>query len=317
MQHLWDLGHGWIRALIGGRAVGLLVLTQLLGALVFVAPASQAEEIHKEKSLYRNIIVREGDGRRCLLFSVKRGERSQTCMDLQDPRRLVFAYARMSLGGLLVNPNPARVLVIGLGGGSIPVALAELYPDAHIDVVEIDEAVVRVAKQFFNFSETERLQVAVADARVFIKRAVLRKNHYDLIILDAFTGDYIPEHLMTREFLQETRDLLTDDGVLVANTFSTSVLYDHESVTYFEVFGDFLNFKLPISGNRVVIAARQGLPGDFVLKNQALRLAPQLLPYGVDLLDFPANMRRDQDWDASKRALTDQYSPANLLRDED
>ena len=113
MQHLWDLGHGWIRALIGGRAVGLLVLTQLLGALVFVAPASQAEEIHKEKSLYRNIIVREGDGRRCLLFSVKRGERSQTCMDLQDPRRLVFAYARMSLGGLLVNPNPARVLVIG------------------------------------------------------------------------------------------------------------------------------------------------------------------------------------------------------------
>ena len=174
-----------------------------------------------------------------------------------------------------------------------------------------------VAKQFFNFSETARLQVAVADARVFIKRAVLRNNHYDLIILDAFTGDYIPEHLMTREFLQETRDLLTDDGVLVANTFSTSVLYDHESVTYFEVFGDFLNFKLPISGNRVVIAARQDLPGDFVLKNQALRLAPQLLPYGVDLLDFPANMRRDQDWDASKRALTDQYSPANLLRDED
>jgi spermidine synthase len=276
-----------------------------------------AAEIHREKSLYRNIIVKQDGQRRCLIFTVKRSDRNQTCMDLQDPKRLVFPYVRMTLGGLLLNAKPQRVLVIGLGGGSIPVALSELFPTAQIDAVEIDEAVVRVAKQFFNFAETERLKVHVSDARVFIKRALLSKTKYDLIILDAFTGDYIPEHLMTREFLEESRGLLTPDGVLVANTFSTSVLYDHESVTYQSVFGDFLNFKLPISGNRVVIAGRQGLPSDFEIKSQALKFVERLAPYGVDPTQFPANMSRDKDWDITKRELTDQYSPANLLRGDD
>ena len=238
-------------------------------------------------------------------------------MDLSDPKRLVFPYVRMTLGGLLLNANPQNVLVIGLGGGSIPVALSELFPTAIIDAVEIDEAVVRVAKQFFDFAETPRLKVHVSDARVFIKRALLRKAQYDLVILDAFTGEYIPEHLMTREFLEESRNLLGPDGVLVANTFSTSVLYDHESETYQSVFGDFLNFKLPISGNRVVIAGRGGLPSDFQIKSQALNFVDLLAPYGVDPRTFPANMSRAKDWDTSKRVLTDQYSPANLLRGDD
>ena len=294
-----------------------VLLSVLLALLLLVTPPLQAAEIHREKSLYRNIVVKEADGRRCLLFSVQRGDRNQTCMDLQDPKRLVFPYVRMSFGGLLLNPNPARVLVIGLGGGTIPIALAELFPAAMIDVVEIDEAVVRVARQYFNFAESAHLKVKVSDARVFIKRALLQDRTYDLIILDAFTGDYIPEHLMTQEFLQESRDLLSEAGVLVANTFSTSVLYDHESETYQSVFGDYLNFKLPISGNRVIIAGRQGLPSDFVIKNQASRLVESLRPYGIDPRTYPANMSREKDWDRTRRLLTDQYSPANLLRGDD
>ena len=105
-----------------------------------------AKDIHKEKSLYRNIIVKEKNGRRCLVFAIKRGDRNQTCMDLSDPKKLVFPYVRMTLGGLLLNGEPQDVLMIGLGGGSIPTALEELYPDIRIDIVEIDEAVVRVAK---------------------------------------------------------------------------------------------------------------------------------------------------------------------------
>ncbi|MEJ6591109.1 MAG: fused MFS/spermidine synthase, partial [SAR86 cluster bacterium] len=172
-------------------------------------------------------------------------------------------------------------------------------------------------RQYFNFAESAHLKVKVSDARVFIKRALLQDRTYDLIILDAFTGDYIPEHLMTQEFLQESRDLLSADGVLVANTFSTSVLYDHESETYQAVFGDYLNFKLPISGNRVIIAGRQGLPSDFVIKSQASRLVESLRPYGIDPRTFPANMSREKDWDRTRRLLTDQYSPANLLRGDD
>tara|TARA_R110002072_G_scaffold64_9_gene417 strand:- start:6610 stop:7479 length:870 start_codon:yes stop_codon:yes gene_type:complete len=275
-----------------------------------------AEAIHQEKSLYRNIVVNESNGRRCLLFTVKRGDRNQTCLDLRNPRRLVFPYVRMTLGGLLLSPEPSKVLVIGLGGGSIPVALNEMYPEATIDVVEIDEAVVKVAKRYFNFVENEHLKVHVADARVYTKRAALQGKRYDMIILDAFTGDYIPEHLMTREYLEETRALLESPGILIANTFSTSDLYDHESVTYTEVFGPFFNFKMPNTGNRVVISSSEALPSDFVLRSRAKRLSARLQTYGVDVEVFPQYMRRGVDWDITKRSLTDQYSPANLLRSD-
>ena len=79
---------------------------------------------------------------------------------------------------------------------------------------------------------------------------------YDVVMLDAFDHEYIPEHLLTREFLTEVKSLLSPQGVLVANTFSSSRLYDHESTTYADVFGTFYNLK---RDNRVIIARPAGL----------------------------------------------------------
>jgi spermidine synthase len=273
--------------------------------------------IHKEKSLYRNIVVKESGARRCLVFAVKRGDRNQTCKNLEHPNRVVFPYVRMTFAGLLLNPEPASVLVVGLGGGTIPTVLSQLFPEAVIDVVEIDEAVRRVARDYFDFVESDNVKVIVRDARVYIKRAGIQKRKYDMIILDAFTGDYIPEHLTTMEFLEEVKALLNEDGVLVANTFSTSKLYHHESVTYYNVFGDFFNFKMPITGNRVVITNGQPLPSQKQLQDRANRLSGRFTKYFVNIEDYPKYMNRDRDWDESKRPLTDQFAPANLLRSQE
>ena len=62
-------------------------------------------------------------------------------------------------------------------------------------------------------------------------------------MLDAFDHEYIPEHLLTREFLQEIKGLLAERGVLAANTFASSRLYDFESATYYSVFGEFYRLK--------------------------------------------------------------------------
>ncbi|MCB1664710.1 MAG: fused MFS/spermidine synthase [Pseudomonadales bacterium] len=272
-----------------------------------------AEVLHEEKSVYRNIFVTEVDGRRCLMFNAIRGERNQTCMDMRNPKEFVFHYARMTMAGLLVNPNPQHILIAGLGGGTLPTALHEMYPDATIDILEIDQAVVNVAKNFFNFQESEQVQTHVVDARVFIKRAGLEGKKYDFIVLDAFTGEYIPEHLMTQEFLEEVKQVLTPDGVVVANTFSSSRLYSYESETYRAVFGDFFNLKMSGSGNRVIIAQQKPLPSMGELKANAQPLFEPLKPYGVDILEFPARMGTRPDWDQTRRVLTDQFSPANLL----
>ena len=291
---------------------GLISLSVL--AAVLLQPVA-AETLHEERSLYRDITVTQEGQRRCLVFNVHRGDRNQTCMNTADPERLVFEYAKMSFAGLLLNPNPRRVLIAGLGGGSLPSALTTLFPEAQIDVIEIDQAVVNVAKEFFDFEETDQVSVIVNDARVYVKRAALLEKKYDLVILDAFTGDYIPEHLLTLEFLQEVRSIMAPDGVLVANTFSTSRFYDHESETYQRAFGEFFNFKLPSSGNRIIIARDELLPPRGKMMQTARDLAPRVRRFGVPLLEYPNRLSTREDWDRSRRVLTDQYSPSNLLRD--
>lgn len=291
---------------------GLISLSVLTAVLL--QPVA-AETLHEERSLYRDITVTQEGQRRCLVFNVHRGDRNQTCMNTADPERLVFEYAKMSFAGLLLNPNPRRVLIAGLGGGSLPSALTTLFPEAQIDVIEIDQAVVNVAKEFFDFEETDQVSVIVNDARVYVKRAALLEKKYDLVILDAFTGDYIPEHLLTLEFLQEVRSIMAPDGVLVANTFSTSRFYDHESETYQRAFGEFFNFKLPSSGNRIIIARDELLPPRGKMMQTARDLAPRVRRFGVPLLEYPNRLSTRVDWDRSRRVLTDQYSPSNLLRD--
>lgn len=277
--------------------------------------AGAAEAIHEERSRYRDITVTQVGERRCLLFNVHRGDRNQTCVMVNDRDRLVFDYTRMSFAGLLLNPEPSRILVIGLGGGSIPLTFSDLFPSAQIDVVEIDEAVVRVAKEFFFFEETDNMRVFVDDGRPFIKRAGIRGQRYDYIVLDAFSGDYIPEHMLTREFLEEVKSIMSPDSVLVANTFSTSRLYDHESVTYQRAFGEFFNFKLPTSGNRIIITQLDPLPPRGELVTRAVDLADRMLKYDVPMNDYPRRLSTRVDWDMSRRELTDQYSPGNLLRE--
>ena len=294
------------------------VFLLLLASLCIAQTALADRVIHREKSLYRNIVVTERSDRRCLDFSVKRQKRNQTCMNPEKPNQVVFPYVRMSFAGLLANPEPRHALMVGLGGGTISNVLTELYPNLAIDLVEIDEAVVRVARDYFDFRESANTNVFIQDGRVFTRRARIQGKKYDLVILDAYTGDYIPEHLMTQEFLQDVHDLLTPDGIVVANTFAISKLYDHESQTYASVFGDFINFKMRGTGNRVVIAAKGSLPANSELRDNASRLGPRLLkPYDVDLVRYLSYLDREADWDTRKAPLTDQYSPANLLRDND
>lgn len=286
-----------------------------------------AKILHEERSVYTRIIVEDERNLRCLKFTLVRENSRQTCMDRNNPQRLVFDYAKMTLAALLLIPDPERILIIGLGGGTLPMALRDILPSAVIDTVEIDEAVVRVAKRFFNFAEDDQNRVYVQDARVFGKRAALRGEQYDLIILDAFDGEYIPEHLMTVEFLGEMRGLVNDDGVLVANTFASSKLYDYESATYAEAFGDFLNFRLPTSGNRVILVPQAKLDIDLrtPLDRKTLRANAEVLkvpmaPYDMPLERYVSTLlslsEQKPDWNSRIRPLTDQFSPANVLQSQ-
>jgi spermidine synthase len=297
----------------------LLLMLSLLVAATTTALISEpvsAKIIHRERSLYSTILLDQRGSVICLQFSIRQDPRNQSCKDLKDPQKLIFGYAKMMMMSLLLQPDPKRILIAGLGGGTLPTMLNELYPDADIDVIEIDPAVTTVAETYFDFRENEHVKVIVQDARVFTKRAVMRGDKYDLIMLDAFNGDYIPEHLMTKEYLEETRDLLADNGVLAANTFSISRLYDHESATYAAVFGEFFNVTQRDSANRIIITTGKPLPDIKSLQTVARMLTPRLKPYSLDINTYRSAFSVEVDWDPDARVLTDQYAPANLLREE-
>ncbi len=268
-----------------------------------------AQEIFRKRSLYRDILVYESDGQRCMKFGIYDNGK-QSCISLSDPDRLVFDYTKMLLGALYLNPNPQRILVIGLGGGTVPGALQSMLPSAAIDCVEIDPAVADVAAKFFGFRPNRNTRVHIEDGRVFVKRAGQKKRTYDLIILDAFDHRYVPEHLLTREFLREVRALLSRDGIVAANTFSSSRLYHSESATYASVFGPFYNLK---ADNRVILATVGSLPTRQTLRTNADAIEAQLVPRGTGREPLLPLFSLDVKWPSGTRVLTDQYSPANLL----
>lgn len=291
-----------------------LLLSTAMLCLALTGPIANAQVVHEERSLYRNILVQDRGRERCLLFSERRSGAYQTCIDRENPDRLVFSYVRMMFAGLLLTPAPERILLIGLGGGTMPRVLDALYPEAKQDLVEIDPAVVRVAKAYFDFEVGPQMRVHERDGRVFVKRALLNEQKWDLILLDAFTDEYIPEHLLTREFLEELRGLLSENGVVVANTFANSRLYHHESATYRAAFPTVASLRVAGSFNRILIGLDRPWPEQARLDATAVALAPALARFGVDIDHYAQALRSDWNFDRKARILTDRYAPSNLLQ---
>jgi predicted membrane-bound spermidine synthase len=137
-------------------------------------------------------------------------------------------YTQVLHIGKALNPKAEHVLIVGLGGGSVPRQFCAIYGEKmRVDVVEIDPVVLEVARRYFGFRDLDRQDLSapyvafVEDARQFIRHGRGRFAKYDLIILDAYSGGgQIPAHLVTREFLGQVRERLADDGVLVSNIIS-------------------------------------------------------------------------------------------------
>src|SRR5438552_12556777 len=209
--------------------------------------------IYEKASSYNTIIVTEDHkGMRTLLLA--RGGGRQSVVKPGDPDHLELPYARVALAGLALCEEPRRILVVGLGGGSLPMFLRAHYPAATIDVAEIDPEVVDVAKKFFGFVEDEHMRAHVGDGRQFIEKAP--PGDYDIIFLDAFGAREVPRHLTTREFLRITRRALRSNGVVVSNVWrpASNPLYDSMVRTYQEAFEELFILDVPGDVNNVFLA---------------------------------------------------------------
>jgi len=142
-----------------------------------------------------------------------------SAMYLNGSNRAVFRYTDYFNMAFLFNPEAERVLFIGGGGFSGPKQFLEYYPNATVDVVEIDPEVVAVAREHFGVTPDPRLRVFAMDGRSFLRDA----GTYDIVVLDAYSKTYVPFHLMTLEFFEALDEHLSPDGVVVSNLISSLI----------------------------------------------------------------------------------------------
>lgn len=215
--------------------------------------------LHEQASAQGTIIVTEdGAGLRALMFGW--GGARQSVVKPGDPDHLELPYVRAALVGLALVESPRRMLVLGLGGGTLPMFLRRHYADAEIDVAEIDADVLAVAGRYFGFREDARMRVHLGDGRAFIERAA--SGRYDLVFLDAFGNESLPPHLATQEFLAAVRRALAPGGVAIGNVWGRSHnrLHDEMRRTYQEVFEDLYVIEVAGDVNTILFAFAQRRP---------------------------------------------------------
>jgi spermidine synthase len=220
-----------------------LVLAAILGGL---GPVAVGGTVYETGTAYQELrVADDGDVRTLYLDGVR-----HSAMDLSDPLRYVFEYTRYFHLPLLFRDDVDRVLFVGGGGFSGPKRFLAEY-DVTVDVVEIDPAVVEVARRHFAVPETDRLNVHVGDGRTFLAET----NHtYDIVVLDAYRADRVPYHLTTVEFMEQVRDRLREDGVIVANVISAregsaSAFYRAQYRTMDRVFPQVYSFPTAGTGS--------------------------------------------------------------------
>jgi spermidine synthase len=264
--------------------------------------------IERVETVYNDIFVAKDANVLKLSFQWKGWYFQESEINLADPYDLTLVYGRAMTIAAIYPQDIKRVLVLGLGGGSIPVYLDHFLPDATIDTVELDPGVIDVAKKYFGLRETKRFHLIEDDARVFLNR---HREPYDIIIVDTFTGSYIPFHLMTKEFYQLLRDRLAPHGVVAFNFFPSEKLFDSNVRTLKLAFDNLDFFNSGDRANVIVIGRLDPSTQAETLQKAAAAQARYKFRFDVSRLVTDRRMQVPNPLKGD--VLTDDFAPADVL----
>jgi spermidine synthase len=236
----------------------------------------------------------------------------ESIVDLKDPDAMPVPYDQTMTAALAYPKAPKRILMIGLGAGSISSYLGRAMPDAQIDVVELDPGVISAGKDYFGLRDTDRVRLIASDGRVYLNR---HKDLYDLILLDAFRELGIPFHLLTREFYGLVKEHLAPGGAMASNVAANTKLYLSTLVTLGVVFPtvDAYPDWLDRSEAQVTaVAMPVPRPTADALQQSATALQQQYhFRYPLPAL---ARKRVTEPSSKGGELLTDDFAPADLYR---
>ncbi|MCZ6860915.1 MAG: fused MFS/spermidine synthase [Alphaproteobacteria bacterium] len=267
------------------------------------APRIKVEQIETE---YNNIFVtRQGDFV-TMSFRVRRRDETESVINLRDPGALPLPYTRAMTLAVAYVDELDTMLMIGLGGGTTSRYLKRHLPNLDVTIAELDPGVIAMARKHFKLKEGPGYRIVPRDGRVLLTRN--RKARYDIIMVDAFRGGYVPFHLLTREFYQILKQRLAPGGVAVFNIHGGTKLFDSTIATLKSVFG---NVETVPAAGSVIAVVRLGAP--LSLAEAKIRAAARQRMYNFryDLTEI-FNKRTVFEIDPKARILTDDFAPVNL-----
>ena len=238
-----------------------------------------------DESYPKPFVIDDGKSR-FLYFNVRL---MQSEMSLKAPHDLAIRYTQKMMAFLLFQPRPKRIVLIGLGGGSLIKFCYQRMPGTQLTAVELDPNVIAFRDTFLIPPDDDRLQVLEADGAEFLEST---EKGIDALLVDAFDKTGFAPSLANREFFENTWAKLSGNGVLVINLAGEKETYAGLIGEAMHVFDDqVIVISVPDDGNHVLYAfkERHFEPRWRWLHNYAKELRAK---FGLDFPAFVQKMER-------------------------
>lgn len=231
---------------------------------------------------------------------------TESVRDLDSEYALPVKYTQIMPVGLVYQPEPTNIIMLGLGGGVTTQYMKKYLPNTVITVVELDNEVVNMAKKYFGVKESKQYQIVINDARVYLRKNKLK---YDIIMVDAFRGGYIPFHLLTAEFYKLIEKRMAKKAVLVINLHGGSKLFDSSINTLKSIFTNVDTFSSSDMGNVIIVAYDYEIKDSVLVSNAEKIQKEKKFYYDMKKL---LKTKRYIDVNTKASIFTDDFAPVNI-----
>jgi spermidine synthase len=238
------------------------VAVLLVAIAPFSFPRAEKDLLLRRESFYNDIRVLEReDGTKSL--SVNRWTSYSVAVSEETEYLTGRSYYDFYNAAALLT-EPREILILGMGAGTSVKQYLHFFPEAHIDAVEIDPEIIRIAKdrRYFGIKEGPRLKIFAEDARPFLRKA--RGKRYQMIEVDMFQGGpYVPFYVTSKEFFALVSDHLAEDGVVAMNVLSLTddlTLLCSIEKTLKTVFPNVFAVRVDEGSNYLLVCMKRKLP---------------------------------------------------------
>lgn len=198
----------------------------------------------------------------------------QSSMSLRTPHTLELTYTQAMMACLIINPDPKRILVIGLGGGSVVKFLLYHFPDCYIEVIEYRQDVIDTAQTYFNVPKNDpRLTIHQGDGYLFVQQSYFQDEaQYDLLLVDAYDHVGMVASVGGQDFFDACAGLLSPIGVMSINLWGSAHYLFNQTMTRIKHSFDGRTMMLPVEnkGNVIGLATMQTITLAGLKKSKAM-----------------------------------------------